>query len=167
MFVFGLPRSRTAWLSVFLSQSGVRFHHEALDGCRTIKEYSDKIKYCGDCTTGFYLLENSDILEDKKIVVITKSNDELKRCISWCDSEYGIDSADIINAWNEKLNRIGGLKIKQSEIDENLEKIWRYLTDKPWDNVYTDIVKMNIQVKSTDMDLEAAKSLYESIQQDL
>ncbi len=167
MFVFGLPRSRTAWLSVFLSQSGVKFHHEALDGCRTIKEYSNKIKYCGDCTTGFYLLENSGILEDKKIVVITKNDDELKRCISWCDGEYGIDSADIINAWNEKLNRIDGLKIKQSEIDENLEKIWRYLTDKPWDTVYTDIVKMNIQVKSTDIDLEAAKALYESIQQDL
>ena len=167
MFVFGLPRSRTAWLSVFLSQSGIKFHHEALDGCRTIKEYSNKIKGCGDCTTGFYLLENSDILKGKKAVIITKDEDEIERCISWCDKEYGIDSAELISAWNDRLIQIDGLKIKQSEIDENLEKIWRYLTGKPWNGVYTDIVKMNIQVKSTNIDFEAAKALYESIQQDL
>lgn len=163
MFIAGLPRSRTAWLSVFMSQSGVHFHHEGINGCHSIAEYQDKIKGCGDSSTGLVAL-GVDVIKDSKVVIIEKDEEELKKCVDWCNKVYGVDSESFILQLNEKLNMLNGLVIKQSEINERLQDIWEYLVDTPWDDKYKNLVNFNIQVQSTSIDEEAAKALYESIQ---
>ena len=160
MFIVGLPRSRTAWLSVFMSQSKTYFHHEAINGCYSLDEYNQKILNCGDSTTGFTLL--NDILKDKKVVIIKKNEEELKKCIEWCNKEFG-ESKEVILEMNAALNNIKGLVINQSEIDGELKNIWEFLVDDKWCDEYSNIVKFNIQVKSTAIDEIAAKALYETI----
>lgn len=159
--IAGLPRSRTAWLSVFMSQSGVYFHHEALNGCHSIAEYKEKVKGCGDSSTG---LISSGLTDNCKLVIINKTDDQIKRCIEWCDSEFNVNSKSFILAENEKLKKLNGLHINQSDINERLQDIWEYLVDTPWDDKYARLIDLNIQVQSTSIDEDAARALYKSIQ---
>lgn len=160
MHIVGLPRSMTAWLSVFMSQSGVYFYHEAIDGCSSIEEYKKKIKGCGDSTTAIGFI--GDTLTDKT-VIITKNKDEFERCVKWSDSEFNISSASYLTLEQNKLNEVKGLVIKQSEITEKLQDIWEFLVDTEWDDRYSNMVNLNIQVASTDIDEKALKELCESI----
>ena len=163
MFIIGLPRSRTAWLSVFMSQSKTYFHHEGLNGCKTVNEYKEKVKGCGDSSTGLMSL-GVDMIGDSKVVVIVKSKAEVNQCIEWCDKTYRLDSKDFILELNDRLLTLDALKIKQSEINDRLKDIWSHLIDAPWHDKYKNLVDFNIQVQSTEIDKEAAKALHESIQ---
>ena len=163
LFIAGLPRSRTAWLSVFMSQSDIYFYHEAINDCHSIKEYRDKIKGFGDSSTGLVYL-GVDIIQDSKVVIINKTDDQLKNCIDWCDHTYGMNSRDFILDENDKLKKLKGLHVNQSDIDSRLKEIWCYLVDTPWDDKYSMLTKLNIQVQSTSINEEAARSLNESIQ---
>jgi len=166
MFITGLPRSRTAWLSVFMSQSDVYFYHEAVNGCYSIEEYKDKIKGFGDSSTGLVSL-GVDIIQDSKVVIINKTDEQIEKCVKWCDHTYGMDSRDFILDINAKLKKLDGLHVNQSDIDNRLSEIWRHLVDTPWNDEYLRLTKFNIQVKSNKIDEEATKALYESIQQNI
>lgn len=161
--IIGLPRSRTAWLSIFMSQSDVYFHHEGINGCRTITEYKKKVKGCGDSSTGLMSL-GVDMINKSKVVIIEKDEHEIKECIEWCDETYSVDSESFILELNAKLLTVKGLRVKQSEIDSRLKDIWCHLVGTNWDDKYKNLVDFNIQVQSTKIDEEAAKALYESIQ---
>jgi hypothetical protein len=162
MMIVGLPRSRTAWLSVFMSQSNTYFHHECINGCSSLSEYKEKLSGCGDSTTGFSLLLNC--MKDKKVVIIKKNKKELEDCIAWCDSVYGLDSRDYILETNKLLGTIKGLVVNQSDIDSNLNSIWEYLVDDEWSDKYERLTKMNIQTQSHEINKVAAKELYDSLQ---
>ena len=162
MFIVGLPRSRTAWLSVFMSQSKTYFHHEAINGCYSIREYKDKITNCGDSTTA--INECSEEMVNSKVVIIKKDKKEISELISWCDKEYAINSKNMIEEMDLSLEKIKGLIIKQSDIDSRLKDIWEYLVNDEWHDKYADMTKFNIQVKDTSIDEIAAKALYETLQ---
>lgn len=161
MMIIGLPRSRTAWLSVFMSQSKTYFHHEAVNGCFSIDEYKDKIKDCGDSTTAFFQLKQC--VKDNKIVIIKKNKSELESCIRWLDFTYKSDSKSLITEMDEYLNSVDGLVINQSEVSERLKDIWCHLVDDDWDDKYKEITKFNIQVVDTKINKEAAAAFYETI----
>lgn len=144
-----------------MSQSSTYFHHEAIEGCFSLSEYENKIKNCGDSTTGFLYLSN--FIKNKKTVIIKKNNQELQQCISWCDSTYNIDSACFIKNMNEKINQIDGLVINQSEIDDKLTDIWTYLVNDEWKDIYSKLVKMNIRVAQTQINADSVKELHATL----
>lgn len=166
MFIAGLPRSRTAWLSVFMSQSNTHFYHEAINGCSSIEEYNNKIIGCGDSSTGLVSL-GLDIIKDSKVVVIEKTDEQIEKCIEWCDHVYGMDSRSFILDIESKLKNLNGFHVMQSDINSKLKEIWTYLVDDEWCERYSELTNLNIQVNSHSIDKEAAKALYESIQQNL
>ena len=159
--IIGLPRSRTAWLSVFMSQSGTYFHHEAINGCYSLDEYDEKTENNGDCTTGFSVL--LDKLKGRNVVIIKKNNEEFESCVKWCDVTYGIDSREYLSTLNEMLNTIDGLVVNQSDIDSFLPEIWDHLVDDVWFEDYSEIKKLNIQVNNADINEVAVKALYATI----
>ena len=158
-FVIGLPRSRTAWLSVFLSQSGVYCHHEGLNGCKSLSEYKKKIGNDGDSSTSLMMFDINKMFPDAPIVVIEKNDIELQRSIKWCKDTYGIDDPAHMFRLNELLTRIDGLRIKQSEIDQRLPEIWDHLIGTKWKDEYAIIKEFNIQSDPYNVDLEAALNL--------
>jgi hypothetical protein len=150
-----------------MSQSSTYFHHEAINGCYNINEYKQKTKGCGDSTTGFLPLLLLGEIKNQKTVIIKKSKKQLKKCINWCDSEYGMDSRKIMTDMHETLCSVSGLIINQSDIDARLQEIWEYLVDDEWLTRYKAISKLNIQVDNTSIDGNAARSFYEAIQQNI
>ena len=50
--VFSLPRSRSAWLSVLLSQGGLPVGHDVGVECRTPEDFAARVAIGGTCETG-------------------------------------------------------------------------------------------------------------------
>ncbi len=163
-FIAGLPRSRTAWLSVFMSQSGYYCYHDGFNGCKSMKEYRDKIKGCGDSSTGLTIIDLNKEFPDSKVVVIEKNRDEIEKCIEWCSRTYGVDAREQILEMNKKLSKIKGLRIQQSDIDKRLRDIWAHLTTQNWNERYRKLSDFYIESDPFNIDLHSAKSFYESIQ---
>lgn len=156
-FVAGLPRSRTAWLSVFLSQSGVFCHHDGFNGCRTMAEYKNKVEGLGDSSTGLMMIELNKLFPDSPIVIIEKNSKQIDRCIKWCDKTYGANSRDKIHQLNEQMREIKGLRVNQSDINDRLIEIWDHLIGKPWKDSYSIIKDFNIQSDPFNIDVVSAK----------
>lgn len=163
MFVVGLPRSRTAWLSAFLSQSGTHFYHDGFNGCHSLDEYKEKIAHSGDCSTGLMLIDISKEFPEAKVVIVEKDNEQLEYCINWCTDTYGVESDSGIMELKGKLDNMQGLRINQGDIDNKLPEIWGYLLDTPWNDKYSAIKALNIQSDPHNIDYEAAGDFLASI----
>jgi len=162
-FIAGLPRSRTAWLSVFMSQSSTYCYHDGCNGCNNLNEYWNKVDGFGDSSTGLVLIDINKLRPGAPIVIIDKNKKELERCIEFCCEVSGKDSREYILSLNEELKKIEGLHVKQSEIDSNLELIWKYLVKDKWDKRYLNMINFNIQAIDLSIDESAAKNLMGSI----
>ena len=127
--VCGLPRSRTAWLSAWLSDENGISLHEGINGCRCIddyrKKFNEKVKY--DCTTGFEYLSTIEcdrliILRDPMSSMISTNkilNQELQ--LSFFERQYQI------------LCETSGMKIHFRDIDRSLEQIWDFIKGTKFD----------------------------------
>jgi len=137
-FITGLPRSRTAWFSAFMTASGYPCLHEGLNGCKTIAEYKKKIKHSSDSNTGFIFV---DAPIDRPTLVIHRE-----------DRHNGLfDNVD--------LNKIKGLHVEFSDIHNRIEEIFTYLTGDQIDwIIYNAFKDLNITTM-LEMDIEAAKVL--------
>lgn len=163
-FVIGLPRSRTAWLSVFLSQSGNYCHHDGLNGCRTIDAYRQKIGTHGDSSTGLMMFDVDKLFPGAPIVIIEKNDIELQSCISWCNNTYQVDSRDHIKRLNGLMATIKGLRIKQRDINQMLPEIWAHLIGTRWKDEYANLTDFNIQSDPYAIDyLSALEIMHEAI----
>ena len=166
-FISGLPRSRTAWLSVFMSQSGTYYHHDGFNGCHSLEDYKHKVNNCGDSSTGLTLIDLNKEFPLSKVVIIEKTNEEFEACVKWCSQVYGLDSRKELELMRDKQKSMTGLRVQQSDINERLQDIWKFLTDKPWQEKYKFLTSFNIQSNPYNIDIQAAKSLNESIQQNI
>ena len=158
-FVAALPRSRTAWLSVFLSQSGIHCLHDGMNGCASIEEYMVKLGDFGDSSTGIAMFDIEVLYPNCPIVIIEKNEKELRDCIEWCDLIYGGNNEAEIIRQQKLIDKMPGMRIKQSEINVNLEAIFTYLTGCEWKPIYADIKKLNIQSDPYAIDIDAAERL--------
>jgi hypothetical protein len=154
-FVLGLPRSRTAWLSVFLSQSGIHCHHEAVNGCHNIDEYAEKIKGCGDSTTAFKYINNR--YDGRPTVVIDKNDIEFEQCVAWCKESFGVDMRREMAEQRDQLLSIDGLHVMQSDIDANLPEIFEILTCVDFLPHYADMTSLNITSRIDSTDIHAMR----------
>ncbi len=154
-FVLGLPRSRTAWLSVFLSQSGIHCYHEAINGCKSHSEYDNKIDGCGDSTTAFSYINGR--YKGHPVVIIDKNDIEFERCLSWCKTSFGVDMRQAMTEQREQLLSIDGLHVMQSEIDANLPEIFEYLTGVDCLPHYADLSQLSITSNLNNIDTDAMR----------
>lgn len=162
-FIIGLPRSRTAWLSMFMSQSNTYCYHDGFNGCNNLGEYWSKVEGCGDSSTGLMLVDINKLKPNSPIVVIDKNEAELKRCIEFCSEVCGQDSESAILELNEKLKKINGLHIQQSEINSNLKRIWKHLVKDDWKTRHENMINFNIQIIDLNIDEVAASNLMGSL----
>ena len=139
-----------------MSQSNTYFHHEAINGCNSIDEYRLKVKGCGDSTTAFQFL--GDAIPGQAVVIIKKTESELRRCIEWCNLSFGGNYDAPLREMHHQMMGLDGMVVNQSDIDKKLKQIWRHLVGDDWKEMYSRIGNMNIQIKDTAADIVAAKN---------
>lgn len=144
-FIAGLPRSRTAWFSVFFGLNGVECLHDPQNGCKTLAEYIGKIKDKAESGTGFYFTRPDAYYPDRKIVFIKQSGKKLEK------TKAIMPMADIIQ---RTLGEVAGLTVDFYEIDDRIDEVCEFVGVKP--SVY--IPEMVITTKA-EQDVLAAESL--------
>ena len=138
-FVVGLPRSRTAWFSVFLSHDGRYCHHEGLNGCKSVQEYRDKIGGDGDSSTGLMLFDSLNA----PTVIIER---DLAPVRDYCKRVFG-SGGDELDFLKARLDGLEGLRVPFGQIDDRLGEIWEYLIGTPYDDKRgKKLASLNIQV---------------------
>lgn len=142
-FITGLPRSRTAWFSAFMTASGYPCMHEGINHCETLDEYKNKVAYASDSNTGFFIVPNP--YPDRPLLIIHRKGR--------MNGVEGMTQGDL------RLRGMNGLHVEFKDIDDRIEEIFNYLTG---DDINVDIFNMFKHFNITtmeEMNLEAAKRL--------
>lgn len=143
-FITGLPRSRTAWFAAFMSASGYPCYHEAINGCKSIQEYKDKIKNKSDSTTAFGLM---DIPLNRPVLIIHRKEKH----------------PDEFDSFYEKLKDIKGLHVDFDDINDKMPDIFKFLTGSNIDSELFDLFK-SIKIETMiAYDKESIKSLFKDM----
>lgn len=106
-FITGLPRSRTAWFSAFMTASGFPCEHEVINGCESMGEYKEKVRFKSDSNTCFAFVGNP--FPDRKTLIIHRGDSPL--------AEYA-----------GNLDKIKGMHVNFKDIDYKISNIFKYLT---------------------------------------
>lgn len=145
VYICGIPGSRTAWFSVFLTANGVPCIHEPQNHCRTMDEYLGRINSYSESGTGLYFTRSHEVYRDRKILFIRQSGDKFDRT----KGEY-----PLADETQEYLYSIAGMTVDYEDIDSRLPEICEFLgVDMKYD--LTDMVIKTKQVQCE----ESARSL--------
>lgn len=159
--ICGLPRSRTAWLSAWLTDDYGICSHEGISSCKTISQYKSLYDdtYFADSTTAGPVLKS--VSADRLIILR-----DPKECHQSTTKALGHDlGLDWFNNQFEELSSLDGLRISFNKIDESLDVIWDYIKGTPLNKDRASLFKkMNIAVKSHfGFDKDAAESLLSEV----
>jgi hypothetical protein len=130
-FITGLPRSRTAWLSAFMSSGDVFCHHEL------IKENQDVVSYANAMAKGYRVVGNADCggmvfpdilaLHDA-IVIIERDPEEVIESLNKVFPEKTKETPEIVYELQKRLDMVNGLRIPYNEVNSSIKKIWEHCT---------------------------------------
>lgn len=142
-----------------MNYDGINCIHDGINECYDMNEYKEKVEGKGDANTALALFKFETHFPDAKIVVI---DNDIDKSVSF-GRKQGHDIEKIMEIEKERLDGIEGLHIPFDDIDDRLEDIWTYLTDKPFDHERAEMLKdFNIQVKSVEkMDFDAMEHFIE------
>lgn len=139
-FITGLPRSRTAWFSAFMTASGYPCLHDAMNECKANKEYKEKIKNISDSNTGLFAINNP--YPERSTLVIHRSG----RHTNAKEAE-------------ESLYNMNGMHVNFDDINDKISDIFTYLTGKDIDiSIYNIFKSLNI-TDDIKIDYESAQEL--------
>lgn len=150
--ILGWPRSRTAWLSNFLTYDKSFCVHEGMANrstktIRTVREYrglmkqlEKKFPYAGDSNT-YALLHQKYVIPGARVVIIERDRNEVESTV-W-SMGYHVNIPEIVEyPYNEQII------IPYHEINDNLKEIWDFcVPGSPYSKLRKLLLKdMNIQV---------------------
>jgi hypothetical protein len=143
-FVTGLPRSRTAWLANFLTYGDSLCYHEALNGCKSITEYIDKVDGCGDSNTYLGTFDYEKYFPDSKVVIIDSG---IEKSVQFGKDVYNSDSTELTIKYKKKLDSMKGLHVHIDNLNSSLEEIWNYIYNEPFNKKRTEmLIELNVQM---------------------
>ena len=100
-FFLSLPRSRTAWLSLYLTGMGVPCFHELWRDVNTIAEFKRAIEQKGpgpvanaDCSNWFFVPELREAFPDAQFILIDRLHDDVWR------SAHDAYGGDLVPLWD-------------------------------------------------------------------
>ena len=166
-FVVGLPRSRTAWMANFLTYDDHYCYHEAINGCKSMDEYKEKLgNFIGDSSTSLMLMDIEKNFPDSKIVKIVGNLDQ---SIASSKKIYPEVDEGWISFLDDQLydmkSGINGntLTVNINKLDSCLPWIWTFLFGTAVDHERLDtLLKFRIQVLDPKaFDEEALKSFFD------
>jgi hypothetical protein len=143
-FILSLPRSRTAWLSAFLTQSQVYCHHEAFMDIPTIKDpwnfyrsmmANDKYQYVGDSSSGCVIFYDKikELFEGSKIVVLIRNHEAVVNSLIRLGIKFPLiaNVSREIERWGCKLQELSKTEftIRYDQLNDRnkMKQLWGYL----------------------------------------
>lgn len=171
--VFSLPRSRSAWLSVFLSYQGRQIGHDIGIDCRTPAEFIHRIGD-GTCETGaafaWRLVRRA--LPEARFVVVRRPRAEVVD--SLCRFGFGDQTAELTDR-DRRLDEIaaqpGTLSIDYADLatEGGAARAFEHCLAAPFDpiwrrrlealNIQVDMPKMIEKLRRNHDDIQALKRL--------
>src|SRR5580693_3567005 len=152
--VYSLPRSRSAWVSRFLSY-GVKCGHDLATQCETMKEFAHLFsEYEGTAETGAVIGWKAirRVLPDARIAVIRRSVSQVYDSLS----KFGLGSPELANELCERdeiLEQVGRLPGVRSFRFSDLDKPWacqelfEHCLGAPFDwEWWESLANVNVQV---------------------
>lgn len=141
--ITGLPRSRTAWMSAWMTAHGAPCIHEMLAKVPSWGAYRAHLeRYADSCTYGWMLDEG----EFDRILVIERDPDAISASLRKMtdDSRFHVDD------WADAeavFGKIDALKVPFSDLDLWLPAIHAFFElPRPYDEILTrELTKLNIQ----------------------
>lgn len=148
--ILGLPGSRTAWLSNFLTTDESVCFHEGwyqsgfdLNRLKWLLKQSGG-KYVGVADTALALFKPVDEFPGAKILIIDQ---DVEKSIEWSNKVWGIDCTHNVQKLKGILDEIQGKRVKFEEIDDKLEEIWEYcLPGKAFPHLRAELLKNMIVI---------------------
>lgn len=110
--IFALPRSRTAWLSQFLSYGDWTCGHDQLRYMRSLDDVKAwlSLPYAGTCETGgapFWRLL-AKYVPDTKVITVRRPVDEVMASLAKAGAPDSPELRKVINSLDRKLDQIEG-----------------------------------------------------------
>ncbi len=142
-YILALPRSRTCWLSHFLTDESGECAHEGI-------AYSDYPKgWEGDSTTAYPWIKNF-IKKDDPIIVIHR---DIDKCLFSLEKAVGKKiNRNLLEYLEEELNTIkNAIHIEYEDINKRLEDIWYYCGKKNYFDVDRAEKMINKNIQNHDM----------------
>lgn len=135
--IFGLPRSRTAWLAAFLNGPGIRCEHDLLGRC---KSFGDLGRYLGRRSEGisgnadsgmlFYIEQVLEAVPaETRLVLVERAAEEVRE--SWERLEAGVLEPilpQLADAIATLKGRADVLVIPFAELDDHMRGLWDHVT---------------------------------------
>jgi hypothetical protein len=158
VLVLGLPRSRTTWLSVFLSYAGWDFYHDMLVDVDSTEDLVNRLRMpkTGTVETGmaraFHFL--ADELGELRVVVVKRPIGEVAESASKFGWEF---PAGYLQEESNRLDAIsklpGVLTVNYADLPEEATcaEVFEFCLDLPFDRAWwADLAKQNIQINMQD-----------------
>lgn len=154
--IFSLPRSRSAWLSAFLSYGGRKCGHDLAPRCASIAEFAEMLatEYVGTAETGAVIGWRAirKALPDAKFIVIRRPTSDVLISLD----KLGIGDLAITKQIDERagmldeLSRVPGVKrFSFTDLNslETCQAIFEYCLGMPFDwEWWESLARINIQV---------------------
>lgn len=170
-FVFSLPRSRSAWLSVFLSQGNSFCYHEALTHIKSFSElkqlfYRSEAKVVGnsDPTNIVFADEILTHFPDAKILIVDRPVTEVWESLKRVGLEFDLD---FLKARYGELHEMANnnenallVGFEQLESVDVMAAVWEHLMqdEEPFDlHRFYELNRLNIQVHDMEDALKEAR----------
>lgn len=150
-FIFGQPRSRTAWFSIFLNQGKVACFHELEASCDSFEEFIDALGNNGNASTALwrFLPQIREIYPDARFVWLKRESREIGRsCARAGHKWYDRDEADRILAEAKNIGALDQLVIDTEEIQHtDCIRVWNHLRNgEPVPAQAWNLLRMNVQL---------------------
>lgn len=144
----------------FLTYGDITCTHEGLNGCVTLEEYRSKFKNgSGDSNTGLALFDFEPLFTDFKIIIIDSN---IRKSIEFAKRVYGTDTFNQMSILKKRLDSLNALHIPYHAIDNNLEKIWDYVSRYQFNEKRAEqLSRLDIQIRDPfSMDSRASSQLF-------
>lgn len=144
--ITGLPRSRTAWLSAYLSAAGSKCMHEPFAYINRQRSFEDITAGCEGISDSTLLILPSWTDNNKTLIIERDPIEVVDSMVNkFCYAKETVVRQ--ITKLHKAMQDIDGLRIPYREINSRIQEIHEYCTDIPYDPILADkYCNMNIQI---------------------
>jgi hypothetical protein len=160
-FITGLPRSRTNWFAQYFDGlPDITAHHEVLNGLKSKQEFYDAMEapgYVINSDSGLFVTNYLEQWPDAPCVVIHRGISDVFNSLRRLFATHGfpMPNFQFLVEQREAINKIDGLHVQYSDINDRLPEIHEYL-GIPYDAEYAEKAKdMNMQQTDFSVDFES------------